>query len=107
MPKRNIPPDLVLVIFLTLLRIPFVLIPPLNETPVLTVLSLFTIALAIGAWARRSRIPEGERVVVDFNEFKDFLLAQVFFYNKKKCIDVRSIFKAKDTMEKGFYYKCV
>ncbi len=121
------PPDLALVIFLTLLCIPFVLIPPLNEispiriilglplvlflpgyaliaalfirkddldgierialsfglsiaispllglglnytpfgirlTPILIVLSVFTIALAIGARVRRSGIP-------DSNEF--------------------------------------
>jgi uncharacterized membrane protein len=35
-------------------------------TPVLTVLSVFTIALAIGAWARRSRIREADRFWVDF-----------------------------------------
>jgi hypothetical protein len=39
---------------------------------------------------------------------KDFLLAQAkFSFVKRKCVEVRSIFKAKDTMEKGFYYKCV
>ncbi len=149
---KHFPNDLALVIFLTLLCIPFVLIPPLNEispiriilglplvlflpgysliaalfirkddldgiervalsfglsiaitpllglglnytpfgirlTPVLIVLSVFTIALAIGAYVRRNRIPEGDSFVVDFNEFKDFLLAQVFFYKKKKCVD--------------------
>jgi len=131
MQKRKIPTDLALVIFFTLLCIPFVLIPPLNEispvriilglplvlflpgyaliatlfprkddldviervalsfglsiaitpllglglnytpfgirlTPVLIVLSIFTIALAIGAWARRSRILDEDRFVVDF-----------------------------------------
>jgi len=35
-------------------------------TPILTVLSVFTISLAIGAYVRRSRIPEGCRFVVDF-----------------------------------------
>ena len=30
-------------------------------TPILIVLSVFTIALAIGAYVRRSRIPEGVR----------------------------------------------
>jgi uncharacterized membrane protein len=133
MRKLNIPPDLALVIFLTLLCIPFVLIPPLNESPVriilglplvlflpgysliaalfprkddldaiervalsfglsiaitpllglglnytpfgirlapiLIVLSVFTIALAIGAWVRRSRIPEEGRFGVDFGAF--------------------------------------
>jgi len=123
--------DLALIIFLTLLCIPFVLIPPLNEispiriilglplvlflpgyaliatlfprkddldgierialsfglsiaitpllglalnytpfeirlTPILIVLSVFTISLAIGAYVRRNRIPEGDRFVVDF-----------------------------------------
>jgi len=131
MRKLNIPSDLTLVILLTLLSIPFVLLPPLNEispvriilglplvlflpgyaliatlfprkddldgvervalsfglsiaitpllglglnytpfgirlTPVLTVLSVFTIALAIGAWTRRSGIPDEDRFVVDF-----------------------------------------
>jgi len=126
MRKLNIPPDLALVIFFTILCIPFVLIPPLNEispvkiilglplvlvlpgyaliaalfirkddldgierialsfglsiaispllglalnytpfgirlTPILTVLSVFTISLAIGAYVRRNRIPEGVR----------------------------------------------
>jgi uncharacterized membrane protein len=120
---KHFPNDLALVIFLTLLCIPFVLIPPLNETPVriilglplvlfipgysliaalfpreddldgiervalsfglsiaitpllglglnytpfgirltpiLIVLSVFTISLAIGAYVRRNRIPEG------------------------------------------------
>ncbi|NOR78248.1 MAG: DUF1616 domain-containing protein [Methanophagales archaeon] len=149
---KHFPNDLALVIFLTLLCIPFVLIAPLNEispiriilglplvlflpgysliatlfprkddldgiervalsfglsiaispllglalnytpfgirlTPILIVLSVFTISLAIGAYVRRSKIPEGDRFVVDFNEFKDFLLAQVFFYKKKKCVD--------------------
>ena len=136
--------DLALVIFFTLVCIPFVLIPPLNETPVriilglplvlflpsytliatlfprkgdldgiervalsfglsiaitpllglglnytqfgirltpvLTVLSLFTIALAFGAWARRSKISERYRFVVDlgalFKSIKEsFLVA--------------------------------
>jgi uncharacterized membrane protein len=35
-------------------------------TPILIVLSVFTIALAISAWARRSRIPDEDRFVVDF-----------------------------------------
>lgn len=147
---RDFPRDLALVILFTLFCIPFVLIPPLNETsiriilglplvlflpgyaliaalfprkddldgiervalsfglsiaitpllglalnytpfgirltPILTVLSVFTISLAIGAHVRRSMIPEKDRFVVDYN-FKDFLLAQVFFYKKKKCID--------------------
>jgi uncharacterized membrane protein len=134
MRKLNIPPDLALVIFLTLLCIPFVLIPPLNEispvriilglplvlflpgyaliatlfprkddldgiervalsfglsiaitpllglalnytpfgirlTPILIVLSLFTISLAIGAWVRRGRIREEDRFVVKIGGF--------------------------------------
>jgi len=129
--KRKIPSDIALVIFLTLLCIPFVLIPPLNEispiriilglplvlflpgysliatlfprkddldgierialsfglsiaitpllglglnytpfgirlTPILIVLSVFTIALAIGAWVRRSRIREENRFIIEF-----------------------------------------
>jgi len=127
---KNFPKDLALVIFLTLLCILFVLIPPLNEspvriifglllvlflpgyaliaalfirkddldgierialsfglsiaispllglalnytpfgirlTPILIVLSVFTIALAIGAYVRRSRIREADRFWVDF-----------------------------------------
>ena len=130
---KHFPNDLALVIFLTLLCIPFVLIPPFNEspvriilslplvlflpgyaliatlfpqkydldgierialsfglslaitpllglalnytpfgirlTPILIVLSVFTIALAIGAYVRRSRIPEGDRFVVEFRAF--------------------------------------
>jgi uncharacterized membrane protein len=38
-------------------------------TPILIVLSVFTIALAIGAWVRRSWIPEGDRFRVDFGAF--------------------------------------
>ena len=126
--------DLALVILFTLLCIPFVLIPPLNEispiriilglplvlflpgysliaalfprkddldgierialsfglsiaitpllglalnytpfgirlSPVLIVLSIFTISLAIGAYVRRNRIPEEDRFMVDFGIF--------------------------------------
>ena len=127
---KHFPKDLALVILLTLLCIPFVLITPLNETPIriilglplvlflpgysliaalfprkddldaiervalsfglsiaiapllglalnytpfgirlspiLIVLSVFTISLAIGAYVRRSSIPEEYRFVVDF-----------------------------------------
>jgi uncharacterized membrane protein len=143
---KYFPKDLTLVIFLTLLCIPFILIPPLNEspvriifglplvlflpgytiiaalfprkddldgiervafsfglsiaispllglalnytpfgiriTPVLTVLSLFTISLAIGAWVRRSRITEEYRFVVEnflgknLNKTSDIRFAQ-------------------------------
>ncbi|KAF5432751.1 putative membrane protein [Candidatus Methanophagaceae archaeon] len=126
------PQDLTLVILLTLLCIPFVLIPPLNESPVrilfglplvlflpcysliallfprkgdldaierialnfglriavvpllglalnytpfwirlspiLIVLSVFTVSLAICAHIRRSMVPEGDRFVVDFGK---------------------------------------
>jgi uncharacterized membrane protein len=132
---KHFPTDLALVILLTLLCIPFVLIPPLNETlvriilvlplvlflpgyaliatlfprkgdlnvierialsfglsiaitpllglgsnytpfgirltPVLTVLSVFTISLAIGAYIRRSTIPEGDRLVVEIRKAFD------------------------------------
>ena len=37
--------------------------------------------------------------------FKDFLLAQVFFYKKKKCIDVRGMFNEEEGKGKGFYYE--
>jgi len=37
----------------------------------------------------------------------DFLLAQVFFYKKKKCVDVRGIFDGEAAKGKRFYYKCV
>jgi uncharacterized membrane protein len=127
---KHFPKDLALVILFTLLCIPFVLIPPLNEppiriilglplvlflpgysliatlfprkgdldgierialsfglsiaitpllglalnytpfgirlTPILTVLSVFTISLAISAYVRRSMIPEEDRFSVDF-----------------------------------------
>jgi len=128
---KHFPKDLALIIFLTLLCIPFVLIPPLNEispiriilglplvlflpgysliatlfprkddldgierialsfglsiaitpllglalnytpfgirlSPVLIVLSVFTISLAIGAHVRRSMIPEADRFGVEF-----------------------------------------
>jgi uncharacterized membrane protein len=131
---KHFPNDLALVIFLTLLCIPFVLIPPLNEispiriilglplvlflsgyaliatlfirkddldgiervalsfglsiaitpllglalnytpfgirlTPILIVLSVFTISFAIGAYVRRSKIPEEDSFVVDFGAF--------------------------------------
>ena len=36
--------------------------------------------------------------------FKDFLLAQVFFYKKKKCIDVRGMFDEEEAEKEGFYY---
>ena len=39
-------------------------------SPVLIVLSIFTISLALGAYARRSMILEEDRFVVDFGAFK-------------------------------------
>ena len=131
---KQFPKDLVLVILFTLLCIPFVLIPPLNEispiriilglplvlslpgysliatlfprkddldgiervalsfglsiaitpllglalnytpfgirlSPILIVLSVFTVLLAMGAYARRSRIPEEDKFVVEFGAF--------------------------------------
>ena len=127
---KHVPADLALVILVTLLCLPFVLIPPLNETPVriilglplvlflpgysliavlfprkddldsierialsfglsiavvplmglglnytpfgirlspvLISLSVFTIALAVGAYLRRARIPEESRFEVEF-----------------------------------------
>ncbi|MGB2842206.1 MAG: DUF1616 domain-containing protein [Halobacteriota archaeon] len=38
-------------------------------SPVLTVLSIFTISLALGAYLRRSRIPGEDRFVVEFGAF--------------------------------------
>ena len=35
----------------------------------------------------------------------DFLLAQVFFYKKKKCVDVRGMFDGEEAKGKGFYYR--
>ena len=55
-------------------------------SPVLIVLSVFTISLTIGAYVRRCMIPGEDRFVVDFDEFKDFLLAQVFFFVKKEKV---------------------
>ena len=146
---KHFPNDLALVIFLTLLCIPFVLIPPLNEispiriilglplvlflpgyaliaalfprkddldgiervalsfglsiaitpllglalnytpfgirlTPVLIVLSVFTIALAIGAYVRRSRISKEDRFVVAFG-FANNDLYKVEDYKYTRC----------------------
>jgi len=36
---------------------------------------------------------------------KDFLLAQVFFCKKKKCVDVRGMFDGEEAKREGFYYK--
>ena len=37
--------------------------------PILIVLSVFTISLALGAYARRSKIPEEDKFVVDLDDF--------------------------------------
>jgi len=52
---------------------------------------------------------DGVIVAVAHDEFKKMGLEDIgkFMNAKPVLIDVRSIFKAKDTMEKGFYYKCV
>ena len=34
---------------------------------------------------------------------KDFLLAQVFFYKKKKCVDVRGMFDGEEAKGKSFF----
>jgi hypothetical protein len=36
---------------------------------------------------------------------KDFLLAQVFFCKKKKCVDVRGMFDEEEAKREGFYYR--
>ena len=38
-------------------------------SPILIVLSVFTISLAIGAYVRRCRIPEEDRFVAGFKDF--------------------------------------
>ena len=53
-------------------------------TPILIVLSVFTIALAIGAYVRRSRIPEEDRFVVDFG-FANNDLYKVEDYKYTRC----------------------
>jgi uncharacterized membrane protein len=58
-------------------------------TPILIVMSVFTIAVAIGAYARRSRISEMDRFGVDVNEFKDFLLAQTFLLKMSEIKDIQ------------------
>jgi hypothetical protein len=42
-------------------------------SPILIVPSVFTISLAIGAYVRRSKIPEEDRFVVDFATFASFV----------------------------------
>jgi hypothetical protein len=36
---------------------------------------------------------------------KDFLLAQVFFCKKKKCVEVRGMFDGAAAKGKEFYYR--
>ena len=77
-------------------------------TPILIVLSVFTIALAIGARVRRSRIPEGDRFWVDFNEFKDFLLAQAkFSFIKRKSVFRHINSGVRDMMLEQGYVKAI
>jgi len=38
-------------------------------SPVLIALSVFTVSLAMGAYARRSMIPEEDRFVIEFGKF--------------------------------------
>ncbi|NAS89900.1 hypothetical protein C4E24_09280, partial [ANME-1 cluster archaeon AG-394-G21] len=72
MQKRKIPSDLALVIFLTLLCIPFVLIPPLNETPVRIILGLPLVlflpgyALIAALFIREDDLDGIERVALSF-----------------------------------------
>jgi len=40
-----------------------------------------------------------------FRKGSFFLLAQVFFCKKKKCVDVRGMFDGEEAKRKGFYYK--
>ena len=54
-------------------------------SPVLIVLSIFTVSLAIGAYVRRSRIPEEDRFVVDFAAF--FKSLKESFMTKDTKID--------------------
>jgi len=58
-------------------------------------------------------LPEGRMddviVAVAHDEFKKMGLEDIgkFMNDKPVLIDVRSIFKTKGTMEKGFYYRCL
>jgi uncharacterized membrane protein len=54
-------------------------------SPILIVLSIFTVSLAIGAYVRRSRIPEEDRFVVDFAAF--FKSLKESFMTKDTKID--------------------
>ena len=69
---KNFPNDLALVIFLTLLCIPFVLIPPLNETPVRIILGLPLVlflpgyALIAALFIRKDDLDGIERIALSF-----------------------------------------
>jgi len=66
------PKDLTLVIFLTLLCIPFVLIPPLNETPIRIILGLPLVlflpgySLIAALFPRKADLDGIERVALSF-----------------------------------------
>jgi len=68
----NFPTDLALVIFLTIMCIPFVLIPPLNETPVRIILGLSLVlflqgyALIAALFIRKDDLDAIERVALSF-----------------------------------------
>ena len=69
---RDVPKDLALVILLTLSCIPFVLIPPLNETPVRIVLGLLLVlflpgySLIAALFPRRDDLDGIERIALSF-----------------------------------------
>ena len=68
----NFPTDLALVIFLTIMCIPFVLIPPLNETPVRIILGLSLVlflpgyALIATLFPRKDDLDAIERIALSF-----------------------------------------
>jgi len=69
---KHFPNDLALVIFLTLLCIPFVLIPPLNESPVRIILGLPLVlflpgyALIAALFIRKDDLDGIERIALSF-----------------------------------------
>jgi len=72
MPKRKIPPDLALAILLTLLSIPFILIPPFNGTPIRIILGLPLVlflpgyALIATLFPRKDDLDGIERIALSF-----------------------------------------
>jgi uncharacterized membrane protein len=68
----NFPTDLALVIFLTIMCIPFVLIPPLNESPVRIILGLSLVlflpsyALIATLFPRKDDLDGIERIALSF-----------------------------------------